>query len=89
MYFALTDKYGNIIKSDSESKVSVGIVSSGDKFASTLEGQTSFIASQGVFVVKDIIYTGSPDSIQSISITTTGIDSSIPSNNPSQNASLS
>jgi hypothetical protein len=64
MYFALLDIYGNVIQSDSESRVTILASSKSVIFETVLNGESTFYAEGGIFNVTGLMFTGDPDSVQ-------------------------
>lgn len=62
IYFALLDKYGNIVSIDTDSKLYLSVVqNSSNKFPSTFETSTTFTVKNGAFELKDIVFVSTPD----------------------------
>jgi len=88
MYFALADKYNNIVTNDNGSKLTVRIdatkivdnSSYTDSYPPTIEGTTQFSSFGGSFSVSNIAFTGAPGYDYRIVFETDGIDSTKPSN---------
>jgi len=81
MYLALVDKYGQIVGSDSESKVTVIVdtaYSDDDPEANVykpiIEGTSQFFAEAGVYNISDIIFSATPGSSYRVLFQTDGID---------------
>ncbi|CDW72226.1 UNKNOWN [Stylonychia lemnae] len=65
IYYALKDNYGQIVGSDSKSKVIISFItdnlnSEQSKYPPNIEGQTEFLFDQGVTIVKDTNLIGTP-----------------------------
>eukprot|EP00347_Sterkiella_histriomuscorum_P011701 403371438 len=81
LYFALLDKYSQIVATDLDSTLFLSAIqNSALQFASTFETVTSFGISNGAFEVSNVVFVGTPNSVQTFNITTDGIDFSIPDN---------
>ena len=82
VYLALVDKYGNIVGSDSESIISVVFNSSNEEteYRTLIEGTSTYKAENGMFIINDLFFTSEPGTNHTIKFTSTGIDSSKPSN---------
>ncbi|CDW88565.1 UNKNOWN [Stylonychia lemnae] len=76
---ALIDQYGQIVGSDSNSKVRISIQTSdldekANKYPGILQGSSDFQASSGVAIINDVIITGTPGSTYHVSFSSNGID---------------
>ncbi|CDW79375.1 UNKNOWN [Stylonychia lemnae] len=78
---ALVDKYGQIVKTDSSSKLTVRVDSTFTqnnqdalKYSPVIQGQSQFLSVNGTFKVKDIIFVATPGQSYKISFTSDGID---------------
>ena len=92
IYIALVDEFGQIVSSDSSSTSTLSITGSvaGATYTPTLTGTLTQTASNGVFKFADVTFTAKPGATYSmiklnniligLSFSTTGIDSSKPSN---------
>ena len=79
----LLDKYGQIVGSDSSSTVSVVhdvAYSQNSSYSALIEGTSQYRAENGMFFINDIYFTSEPGTDHRIQFTTTGIDTSKPSN---------
>ena len=82
IYLALVDEFGQYVGSDSSSTATISIVSSttGQTYTPTIVGTTTQTASRGMFAFSSLVFTAEPNKTFSLSFSTTGIDSSKPSN---------
>ncbi|CDW88635.1 UNKNOWN [Stylonychia lemnae] len=81
IYFALIDKYGFIVTSDETSKLYLQVnQNSNYKYQTTFETETTFSIKNGVFAVDNLVVVAQPNSQQSFSFSTDGIDYNIPDN---------
>lgn len=87
MFVALVDKYGQIVGSDSSTKLTVLIDSTyhednarANDFLPVIEGASQFYSQGGVFDVKDIYFTATPGESYLVTLATDGIDGTKPSN---------
>ncbi|CDW71354.1 UNKNOWN [Stylonychia lemnae] len=86
IYLAHVDKYGQIVGSDSSSKVRVTVNQSANtlekanEYPPVIEGDTQFIAVSGMIIARDLIFTATPGYKFSISFSTDGIDMTKQSN---------
>ena len=74
----ITDAYGEVINTDSSSTINLQTIPSYPEFL--LSGNTSFIASNGVFNITDFIPIGPPGSIQQFIVMSTSISTVGPKN---------
>eukprot|EP00347_Sterkiella_histriomuscorum_P008702 403344080 len=87
MYLSLVDKYGQIVSTDSLSKVRVNINpiytsnSKATTYPPVIEGSTQFLVLGGVVQVNQIQFTGTPGQEYGLVFTTDGIDVKKKSNN--------
>eukprot|EP00347_Sterkiella_histriomuscorum_P024040 403332515 len=88
MYLALVDQYGQILQTDSQSKLQITINQRGQPkdqqkqglYSPIVEGQTIFYAKNGIFKVNGILFTASPGYQYDVIFNTDGIDQNKPSN---------
>jgi hypothetical protein len=91
VWMAIVDEFGQVVGSDSTSSATLSIVGdqSAETYTPTLTGTYTVTASFGAFEFKNIIFTAEPGSTYSklyhfinlaLEVTTTGIDSTLPSN---------
>ena len=79
MYLALKDELGQIIASDSTSRVTVIIhESASTSYAATLRGTIEYTANRGIFVVEGIEVISEPGTQVTLKLRTDGIDDSLP-----------
>ena len=84
-YLALLDIYGQVVVTDSSSKVRVLVNTnstnkSSSKYSPVIEGNSQFLITGGVVMISGISFTATPGDSYSLSFTTDGIDMSKPSN---------
>lgn len=79
-YLAIVDELGQIVGTDSDSKLNVQISQTNDAgdYAPILGGSTQFASVNGVFTVENIEFTGTPGAEYKLSFTTDAIDVSLP-----------
>ncbi|CDW88760.1 UNKNOWN [Stylonychia lemnae] len=86
MYIGLADAMGQIVGTESSKKLDVSLkstLSNGAntmKYQATIAGTTTFYSLNGVYVIKDIIFTGAPGEKYQLSIVSDGIDPDKPAN---------
>lgn len=82
IYIALKDSNGQVVGSDSTSKVTIALVSSGGtSYTPILLGTTTKTVVNGVAVFDDLTFTSEPGQTYSFTFSSTGIDSTKPTNN--------
>eukprot|EP00347_Sterkiella_histriomuscorum_P009503 403340963 len=86
MYLSLVDKYGQIVSTDSSSKLRVNVNpiytqnSKSTVYPPILEGNSQFLVAAGVVQINEIQFTGTPGQKYGLVFTTDGIDSKKKSN---------
>ncbi|CDW82348.1 UNKNOWN [Stylonychia lemnae] len=86
MYIGLADAMGQLVGTESSKKLDVslkGTLSNGTnsmKYQATIAGTTTFYSLNGVYVLKDIIFTGAPGENYQLSFASDGIDPDKPAN---------
>lgn len=76
-YIALADKYGQIVGTANLAKLSITVQSSSSQkstYAPLLDGSTSFYSQNGMFIVSDLGFTGTPGLNYQLVFSTDGID---------------
>eukprot|EP00347_Sterkiella_histriomuscorum_P023840 403333206 len=86
-YMGLVDKYGQIVKTDSSSKIQVRIDSEYNikeigslKYPPIITGTSQFLSQNGTFEIVNLQFTGTPGQNYKIQLFTDGIDMTKPSN---------
>ncbi|CDW85402.1 UNKNOWN [Stylonychia lemnae] len=93
MYIGLADAMGQIVGTESSKKLDVslkGTLSNGSnsmKYSATIAGTTTFYSINGVYALKDIVFTGAPGENYQLSFNSDGIDPDKPANKDSLNQS--
>ena len=85
MSIGLSDVYGNIVTTDSQSKLSMQVTQYNNsdvknEFPPTLAGFAVFYSNNGIFAVNDVVLTGTPGVSYSVYFATDGIDVNKPAN---------
>lgn len=82
LFLSLEDQYSQNVGSDSSSTATLSINTTGvsTTYTPVLSGTTTVTASSGTFLFSGISFTAAPGSTYNLYITTTGIDSTKPSN---------
>ena len=82
LYLSLVDIYNQTVGSDSLSTVTleVNTTNAPTTFTPVLSGATTVVASSGLFKLSNIEFTAQPGTTYNLYFTTTGIDSTKPSN---------
>ena len=82
IYLALTDEFDQIVGSDSASIVRIGLLGNheNDTYTPLLTGTNTMTVSKGVVKFDTIQFTAEPSQFYQLEFSTTGIDSSKPSN---------
>ncbi|TNV87343.1 hypothetical protein FGO68_gene12842 [Halteria grandinella] len=100
--FAIADKYGQVVKSNNQSKLYIQQViitliiyyrivkdsKATSKFTPLVESETKFLASEGLFEIKKLIFVAEPNSSRELNFSTDAINLDIPSNSALQNTSI-
>ena len=84
IYLALVDKYGQIVGSDSESRLTVindPQYNEHSQYNVLLEGTIQYTALYGMFMINDLNFTSEPGTNNRIKFSTNGIDITKPSIN--------
>lgn len=68
-YFAIKDKYGNIVKYGITNNINVAALSTGQgSFTSSVTGTTSYAPVNGVVKVDNLIFSSTPNTTQTLTI---------------------
>ncbi|CDW78086.1 UNKNOWN [Stylonychia lemnae] len=84
-YVVLVDKYGEVMRLDSTSKISLNVISKKrnlrqTNFTTSISGITTFYAQNGTFNISGLIILGGPNQTSEFTLTSNGIDMNIPDN---------
>ncbi|TNV88113.1 hypothetical protein FGO68_gene1765 [Halteria grandinella] len=81
LYFGLVDKYGKFVKTDNSSNLMIQTVrNTSEKFTAIVESETQVQATNGFFIIENMVLVATPNTTQKLKFETDGVDLEIPGN---------
>ena len=81
IYIGIFDEYDNLVKTDNDSVMTTSIeVDSSETFPAFITETITLLSTRGLFKVEGLLVTSTPGTTQTVSFTTSEIDTEIPSN---------